>query len=282
MVIPTVMKNTPISNPLNGAISISIWWRYSVFGQQETRKKGAERGREPRGAGGGGDPHHHEQRDRHDEIATAGLGGKAEDRLQHVTTSREDGGDGKHGLQQSPCQRHRDMLLVAREELHAEQDRRHHQILEQQHRERDAADRRRRTPLLLEQLHHDRGRGHREAEAEHDRAVAGHAQHCETRADRKCRQRELQAADAGNVATQRPEPCQRQFQPDQEQEKQHPQFAERFDPLAVIDGQITKPRNVLGEPAKAVRADHDADTEKDQHGPDARAVKQRNHKPGSR
>jgi len=50
----------------------------------------------------------------------------------------------------------------------------------------------------------------------------------------------------------------------------------------VIDGQITKPRNVLGEPAKAVRADHDADTEKDQHGPDARAVKQRNHKPGSR
>jgi hypothetical protein len=101
------------------------------------------------------------------------------------------------------------MLLAAREELHAEQHRRHHQILEQQHRERDAADRRRRAPLLLEQLHYDRGRGHREAEAEHDRTVAGRAQHRETRADGKCRQRELQAADAGNVAPQRPEPRQR-------------------------------------------------------------------------
>jgi hypothetical protein len=174
------------------------------------------------------------------------------------------------------------VLFVAREELHAEQDRRHHQILEQQHRERDAADRRCRTPLLLEQLHHNRGRGHREAEAEHDRAVAGHAQQCETGADGERRQRELQAADAGNVAAQRPKPRQRQFQPDQEQKKQHPQFAERRDPVAVLDGQIAKPRNVLGEPAKAVRTDRDADTEKAEHGPDARAVKQRNHKPGSR
>ena len=74
------------------------------LGQQENRKKGAERGREPRGASGGGDPHHHEQRDRHDEIATASLRGKTEDRLQHVATRRKDGADGKHRLQQGPRQ----------------------------------------------------------------------------------------------------------------------------------------------------------------------------------
>lgn len=185
-------------------------------------------------------------------------------------------------MQQGRGEGHRGVLLAARKDLHAEQDRRNHEVLEQEHRERDTTDRRRRAPLLFEQLHHDRGRGHREAEAKHDRAAAGNAQQRKARADGKRGQRELQAADAGNVATQRPELCQRQFQPDQEQEKQHPQFAERRDPVAVLDGQIAKPRNVLGEPAKAVRTDRDADTEKAEHGPDARAVKQRNHKPGSR
>ena len=202
--------------------------------------------------------------------------------MQHVTTRSEDGGNGKHGLQQGPRQRHRDMPLAEREELHTEQDRRHHQILEQQHRQRDAADRRCRAALLLEQLHHDRGRGHGEAEAKHDRAAGRNPHRHEGGADRERRERELQGADAGDVSAQRPQPRQRQFQPDQEQEKQHPQFAERFDPLAVLDGQIAQPWNVLGEPAKAVGTDRDADTEKAEHSPDARAVKQRNHKPGSR
>ena len=97
--------------------------------------------------------------------------------MQHVTTGREDGDNRKHRLQQGPGKGHRDVLLAARKDLHAEQDRRNHEVLEQQHRERDTTDRRRRAPLLFEQLHHDRGRGHREAEAKHDRAAAGNAQH---------------------------------------------------------------------------------------------------------
>ena len=39
MVIPTVMKNTPINNPLNGAMSISIWWRYSVSDNRRPARK---------------------------------------------------------------------------------------------------------------------------------------------------------------------------------------------------------------------------------------------------
>ena len=75
------------------------------LGQQKTGEKSAECGREARGTGGGGNPHHHEQRDRHDEIAAAGLRREAEDRLQHVTAGREDGDDRKHRLQQGRGER---------------------------------------------------------------------------------------------------------------------------------------------------------------------------------
>jgi hypothetical protein len=129
--------------------------------------------------------------------------------LQDVATGSDDGDHRQCRLQQRPGKGHRDVALVVREELHAEQHGRDHEILEQQHRERDAADRRGRAPLLFQQLHHDRGRGHGEAEAEHDRAAAGNAEHRKTRADGQRRQRELQPADAGDVAAQRPQPGQR-------------------------------------------------------------------------
>jgi hypothetical protein len=136
-------------------------------------------------------------------------------------------------------------------------------------------------PCSSSKLHHNRGRGHREAEAKHDRAAAGNAQQRKARPDGKRRKHELQAADAGNVAAQRPQSHQRQFQPDQEQEKQHAEFGERLDLRSVLDGQIANPGKVLGEPTEAVRTDRDADTKEAEHGPDACAVKQRNHKPGS-
>lgn len=271
------MKNRPIKRR---DVDFNL---VAVFGfrQQQTGQKGAKRGREARATGDGGNPDHREQRDRHDEIAAAGLCREAENRLEHIAAGSEKGGDRKHGLQQSPRQRHRDMLLAAREELHPEQNRCHHEVLEQQHRERDAADRRGRAALFLQQLHHDRGRGHCEAKAEHDRAAAGQTQQRKGRADGEGRQHELQAADAGNIAAQRPQPRQRQFQPDQEQEKQDAQFGEGLDPGAILDGQIAKPGNIVGEPAEAVRADRDADTKKAEHGTDTRTMKQRNHKPGS-
>ena len=37
--MPTVMKNRPISSPLNGARSISTWWRYSVSDNSNPARK---------------------------------------------------------------------------------------------------------------------------------------------------------------------------------------------------------------------------------------------------
>ena len=37
--MPTVMKNRPTSKPLNGAMSISTWWRYSVSDSSTPARK---------------------------------------------------------------------------------------------------------------------------------------------------------------------------------------------------------------------------------------------------
>src|SRR4030081_1706944 len=48
-------------------------------------------------------------------------------------------------------------------------------------------------------------------------------------ADHQRRQHELQGADAGDVAPQRPQPRHRQLETDQEEEKQHAELGERLD-----------------------------------------------------
>ena len=255
MAIPTEMKNRPIKQPLERReIDFDLGAVFGL-GQQKPGEKSAECGREACDTGRGCDPHHHEQRDRHDEIAAAGLRREAEDRLQHVTAGGEDGDDREHRLQQGPGEGRRDVLLAARKDLHAEQDRRNHEVLEQEHRERDTTDRRRRAPLLLEQLHHDRGRGHREAEAKHDRAAAG-ARPAPARPApmASADSANLETADAGDIAAQRPQPRQRQFKPDHEQEEQHAELGEGFDPVTVLNGQIANARE---SPRRAGRSPAD-------------------------
>ena len=197
---PTVMKNRPINKSLERRdVDLDL---VAVFGlgQQETGEKRAERGREARGAGGGDDPHHHEQRDRHDEIrgcrSALRSGRSVAARSDRLRRWRQPQAPLSAGPRQAARRR---SARCARGIWTPNKHRRHHEVLEQQHRERDTTDRRRRAPLLFEQLHHNRGRGHREAEAEHDRAAAGNAQQREAArrwqaptariAGRRCRQR---------------------------------------------------------------------------------------------
>ena len=90
MVIPTVMKNRPISRPLNGARSISIWWRYSVSDSSRPARKAPSAVERPATPVAAATPDHDEQRDRHDQVAAAGLRREADNRPQHVATGSDD------------------------------------------------------------------------------------------------------------------------------------------------------------------------------------------------
>ncbi len=166
--MPTVTKKMPSSSPLNGSRSTSIWWRYSLSLSSRPGEEGAERDRQPRRAGRGRNTDHDGQRDRHDQFAAAGARRRAHQRRHHIAADHHDHRDGGEGLRER--QKQIDQRLVAGaarfQNADGEQHRHHHQILEQQHRQRHAPDRRRGAVLVDQKLHHDRGRRQRETHAE--------------------------------------------------------------------------------------------------------------------
>ena len=95
------------------------------------------------------------------------------------------------------------------------------------------------------------------------------------------REQELQAADAGHEAAQRPQPLDRHLDADQEQQEHDAELGERLDAGAILDGEIAQPREVGGERPEAIGADRDPDQQEAEHRADARAVEQRNDQPGS-
>ena len=159
----------------------------AVFGlrQQHAREEGAERGRQPGIAGDRGDADHQQQRHRHDQLAAAGPAGDAEQRPQQETAGDEDHGDRRSPPSAAPWPSPDATSPPRPEDLHAEQDRRDHEVLEQQHGDRDLPERRRGAALLFQQLHDHRGRRHREAEAEDDRRARRRAQQRQRRRRRR-------------------------------------------------------------------------------------------------
>ena len=199
---------------------------------------------------------------------------ETEQRAQQIATGDQDRGD-RHAACRS-CAGEPDAILPPRARISgAKQDRRHHQILKQQHSDGDPAERRCRPALLLEKLHHHRGRGHCERQPENDRGCAGRAQQPTADTDGDSRSQELEAADAGDKAAQRPQPLHRHLDADEEQQEHDAKFGEGLDARAILDGEIAQPWIVGGQMAEAVRPDRDADQQKAHHRADARAVEQR-------
>ena len=255
----------------------------AVFGlrEQHAGKEGAERGREAGIAGGGGEREHDQQRDRHDQLAAAGLRGEMEDRPQHEAPDHRDDRDRHRRLGERERETERDARLASTEHLRAQQHRRHHQVLEEQHRECQLPERGRAAALLLEQLQHHRGRRHCEAEPEHDGGDGALADERERRRNRRRGQHESQAADADDEAAQRPQPLDRQLDADQEQQEPDAELGEGLHPLAMLDGEVAQPRMGLDPLPEPVGADGDAKQEEAEHRADARAMKQRNDEPGA-
>ena len=105
--------------------------------------------------------------------------------------------------------------------------------------------------LLDQKLHHDRGRGQREAHAEHDDAGGRRdAAHADGGADRDDADRDLHQADAEHVAPQLPQPRQRQFQAEQEQQEHDAEFGERLGRLRVVQRDVAQDRIIIVEIAE--------------------------------
>ena len=95
-------------------------------------------------------------------------------------------------------------VAAAGKNFRAEQHRRDHEILEQQHGDGDLPERRCRATLIFQELHDHGGRGHRQAQTEDDRRVCIRAENREHKSEHHRRHQKLQAPDPGHVTAQRP------------------------------------------------------------------------------
>ena len=85
-------------------------------------------------------------------------------------------------------------------------ERYHREVLEQQDRERLAPGRRGKLLALAEPREHDRGRRHREAEADDDRGLPCDAEAVSDHGEHDAARRNLRAAEPEHRAAQRPQP----------------------------------------------------------------------------
>ena len=153
-------------------------------------------------------------------------------------------------------------------------------ILRQQH-GKTRPPRARGQPLLLRQkFKHDGCRGQRKAGAENDRIgrfLAGFRRHC---GDQTCGQQHLQTAEAKDVAPHRQQTLERQFEPNQKQQKDDAELGDTLDVLGVADREPIKDRDLADERAQAQRAQYGAGDEIAECGAYAQPADDRHQNPG--
>ena len=161
--MPTAMKNRPSSSPLNGSMSSSSSWRYSLSASITPARNAPSAIDRPTHSISAAVP-----------STTSSEKPTNTSRRRASATKRSTGphqqapgGDEQrdHAERFRATVREMPLLAFAAEQAEHEQQRDHREILEQQHRERRLAAGRLQQVLLAERGEADRGRGHRDAHA---------------------------------------------------------------------------------------------------------------------
>ena len=94
-------------------------------------------------------------------------------------------------------------------------------------------------------------------------------------ADRDGRGDHLDEPDAEHVAAQLPQPLQRQFEAEQEQQEHDAEFGQRLGALGIIEGDVLEEGKLRRQRAEPERPERQADEQKAEHGADAQPMQQR-------
>ena len=236
MFMPTVKKNRPSSRPLNGATVASIALRYSVSASMSPATKAPSAIDSPAWLA----------------ITPAAMMTNSAAAIRSsfeppVATRRNSGRSivrpnaTMTKMAMAACNsalarlaKHR-AAAPRRQDGDEQQDRYHGKILRQQHGEAGAADAGGQTLLVGQEFEHDRGRGQRQARAQHDRLRRTAAGERRGAGDERAGQEHLRAAEAEHQPAHRREPLKRQFEADEKQEKDDTQFGDAGNVAGVAD-----------------------------------------------
>ncbi len=172
--------------------------------------------------------------------------------------------------------------LAAPEQADDDDDRHDHEILKQQHADAQPADRRGKTALLDHHLRGDgrRRQGQRHGDDHRPRHAADDPGGGD--ADEQHRQEDLRRADAEHRAPHRPQPVEREFEPDQEEQEDDAHLGEGAHMLGIGEGDHRQPGKGRAEMAKAAGPEDHAGDQEAQHRPEAQAAEQRHDHAGRR
>ncbi len=237
---------------------------FAVFGfrQQQSGDERAERHRQARLIGDHSRADDDEQHRGDEQVARARGDDQPEQRAHQPAAADHDHRDRNRRLQQRGAETGERRCAWSRGEQRDEhQDRDHGEILRQQHRKAGAAHIGGQPLLLRQQLEHDRGGGQRQADAEHQRIrrlVAG-----ERRNPGKRRRggEHLQPAKPEHQPPHRQQPMKRNFQADQEQQKDDTQLGYSGDVPGVADGEPVERRKRADERTQPERPENRAGAE---------------------
>ena len=236
---PTAMKNSPSSRPLNGSMSLSSSWRYSLSASTTPARKVPSAGDRPNRCHQQRDADHQQQRRGGEHLAQPRARDLAEGRPQHESPARD---------HQADRRQHRQRLAPGRQVRHERRGRaprrdrppaagassgntRQHRddgdVLEQQHRERRSG-----RPAVLSRPF-SLSVCRTIAVDDSDRISRWPAADCHGRPSGQRRagheqrgQRHLQPAEAEDRAAQPPQQRRLQLQADQEQHHHHAELGE--------------------------------------------------------
>jgi hypothetical protein len=206
---------------------------------------------------------------------------QAQERAEQKAAEPEDDHDSEYRLAERQDQGKADMLLgLGAEDADHEENRHHGEVLEEEDREAGAADRARQLAPLDQELHDDRGRGQREAGAQHDRGGRAVAELPGDQADDGARDQHLERAEAEDQAAHLPQARERQLEPDHEEEEDDAELGQTPDAVEIVDHHIGERLDPVGDEAEAEGADQGADQEIAEHRADPEAVEHRHDDPG--
>jgi hypothetical protein len=223
------------------------------LGQQHPGEEGTEGHGQARHLGHEPAGQYHDQRQRDEDVGIAHGRHLLEDVAQHDAPDAEDRHHRHDGLEHGLSHRQAEHLAVPTEGQREHQERPHHHVLDQQDCEARPPEPAGQLAAVDQHSQHDGGRGERQGAADHH---AGSRRYADEDGDAGHRQRgdeDLSGAEGEDAGLHHPDPFERQFQPDREQQEDDPQLAQGLD------------RVDIGHQGEAARPDHRAGHQVSQH-----------------
>ena len=248
------------------------------LGDQQPGDQRTNDWREPDRAGRERGEDYHQQADRKEQLGAFGPRSLIEQPRQDEPPADQQAHYDNRAEPQRAQQR-TDVAAIAIAAERAEQEDNRHQchILEQQHGRRGAAHR----GVLVGDAQHQRGRGQCQRQPKGSRGDQRIAQHHQHRANQQRATQQFHRTQPEDRAAHRPQPSERQLQPDREQQQHDAEFGEGFKPNRVADGDVGQPWMCIDGRAQPVWPDHHADQDEPDHRGNPEPREQRDDDPGS-